>query len=519
MALGASGVAVTQVFDDLLAGRPDDEPERPVAPDERAPTRRERVLPWSVSTLLWGLGAGGLAAILLVVGLGFPEYLLLAVVGLAAAAICLRYPFVFAVVALIVVLFSYVLEGTLGSIGGMADELVIVVSFVVFTTRRIVVDRGIVIPPGTLWFAMFGMLGVISSLVNGVPTFLWTQAGFLALKGVILAFAFAQLDWTPKRIKVMIRVGVGLAIVLIVTGVINLVAPIAWAGMLGSAPTAPILGIRPLNGLFAHPAAFGRITAVVAVGILAYRFCVARGWFSAVLLALTTAMALLSFRVKTLVGLFATFTVMLFRFAKPSVVVTLAVVGPIVLMIVGPTVWWMISSDLDAYVFGESARSRITFGSLTVSAEHFPWGAGFGRYGSFLAAQFYSPEYRALGWSGIYGVGEGELGQFLMDTQWPALLGETGWFGTIAYAGGLVAMLVSLLKPVGDDESPYFRWVRVAGIGWIILLVIESIAAPVFVSPPSYPFLFLSAAIIASVRFSRKLSEKRAQFGLQVQGL
>lgn len=512
---------MTQLFDDLLGPGPDEPPEddraRAAAPSAEARVRR--TIPWSVATVLWGLGAGLVAALLLVVGLAFPDLLLLAVAALVAAAICLRWPFVFAVVALVVVLFSYVLEGTLGSIGGSADELVIVVSFVVFTTRRIVVDKGIVIPPGTLWFTLFGMLGVISSLVADVPTFLWTQAGFLALKGVVLAFAFAQLEWTPARIKVLIRVGVAVAIILIVTGLINLVAPLAWAQALGSSPTAPILGIRPLNGLFAHPAAFGRICAVVAIGILAYRFVVARGWFSAVLLALTTVMGLLSFRVKTLVGLFATFAAMLFRFAKPSVVLTLAVIAPIALMVVGPTVWWMISSDLDAYVFGESARSRITFGSLTVAAEHFPWGAGFGRYGSFLAAQYYSPEYRALGWSGIYGVGEGELGQFLMDTQWPALLGEAGWFGVIAFAGGIVAMLVSLIKPVSADESPYFRWVRVAGIGWIILLVIESIAAPVFVSPPSYPFLFLAAGIIASVRFGVKLSIRAGEIELGRQGL
>ena len=222
------------------------------------------------------------------------------------------------------------------------------------------------------------------------------------------------------------------------------------------------------------------------------------------LLALVTVVGLLSFRVKTIVGLFVTFAIMLLKFGKPLVVVTLAVVTPLALIILAPPVWWLISSDLDAYVFSESSRQQLTLGSVTVAAAHFPLGAGFGRFGSFFAAQFYSPEYRALGWSGIYGLGEGELGPFLMDTQWPAILGEAGWIGAVAFAGGVVAMVVSLARPTGPDEHPLVRWVRVAGIGWIILLVIESIAAPVFVSAPSYPFMFLAAGIVAAVRFDAR---------------
>lgn len=463
--------------------------------------RPERVLPWGVATALWAVLGAAVVTGALVVGLAFPEYLLIAIVGVMAMIVCVKWPFAFAMVTLVVVLTAYVIEGVLGSAGGPADELVIVVSFLVFTARRILVDRAIVIPPGTLWFAAFGVLGVISSVVADVPTTIWLQAGFLALKGVLLAFAFAQLSWTPERIRFLTRMGAWAAVVLIAAGLVNLAAPMVWSQLVGSAPTAPVFGIRPLSGIFAHPAAYSRICAVIAVGILAYRFVIARSWVSAILLGAISLMALLSFRVKTIVGLFATFGVMLLRFARPSVVVTIGVLLPIGLLVLAPPIWWLISSDLDDYVFNESARQSLTLGGFQVAGDHFPFGAGFGRYGSFLAAQFYSPEYRTLGWTNRFGLGEGELGQFLMDTQWPAIIGEAGWFGAIAFAAGVVAMLVSLLRKTSADESPWVRWVRIAGIGWMVLLLIESLAAPVFVSPPSYPFMFLAAAIIAAVRF------------------
>lgn len=478
---------------------PNDTGVRRVGPVRSQIVRAERVLPWGVATALWALGGIVVAVGALVVGLAAPEYLLVAVAGALAMVVCIKWPFAFAMVTLVVVLAAYVIEGV---VPGPADELVIVVSLIVFTARRILVDRAIVVPGGTLWFGVFALCGVISSLVADVPTTIWLQAGFLALKGVILAFAFAQLEWTPARIRFLTRMGAGAAIVLVLAGLVNLVAPLQWAQLVGANPTTAVFGVRPLTGLFQHPAAFSRICAVIALGILAYRYVIGRNWFTMGLLLATGALAILTFQVKTLIGLIATSTVMLLRFARPGVILVFAVVAPVGLMIVVPPVWWLISSDLDSYVFNESARQTLALGGLTVAGDHFPFGAGFGRYGSFLAAEFYSPEYRALGWATRWGLGEGELGQFLLDTQWPSLLGEAGWFGVAAYAMGVLAMLVSLFRKTSANESPWVRWIRVAGIAWIILLLIESFAgAPVFTSPPSYPFMFLAAGIVAAVRF------------------
>ena len=87
------------------------------------------------------------------------------------------------------------------------------------------------------------------------------------------------------------------------------------------------------------------------------------------------------------------------------------------------------------------ARTVLTIGSFHVASDYFPGGAGFGRYGSAVAATNYSPEYVARGFTTVWGLGRTEEdGRFVTDTEWPAIIGETGFIGALAFAFGLVGV-------------------------------------------------------------------------------
>lgn len=476
---------------------------RAAGPAER-PTRRRPDLggfvPWVVAALL-------ATAVLVPLGILSPQVCVLVVGGVAAAYTAFRWPFVIAITALASIVGSSVVEAVLGSAGSSLDEALTVLCLVAFTLRRIWLDRAIVFPGGTFWFAAFFVVGVYSSLINTVPASIWSQQAFLSLKGFLLAFSFAQIDWTTRRIRALVVGGVVVSVIFIITAGINIAAPAAWLKFTGARIASQIGSIPALSGIYPHPAALGRMCAVIGLGALVYLLVVRRGWWPGLFLAAATAIGFATVRVKTLTSMIIVYTLFATRARSKWLTLFVIALAPLVLVTFVPAFYLLVSDDLTSYFFGtkESARGLLIGGAFEIAAASFPFGAGFGRYGSYVASVNYSPEYVERGWTRYYGLGEGtEWGRFLTDTQWPAFLGETGWLGTVLFAAGLIAMVIYMARRISPIEPVLYTWIRWCGIGWILMITIESIGAPVFTSPPAYPFAFIGVGIVASLRYQHK---------------
>ncbi|TFV64675.1 hypothetical protein E4P41_00040 [Geodermatophilus sp. DF01-2] len=450
-------------------------------------------------------------ASLLFIGPLTPMLLLGMILALLVAAF---RPKAFALLAVLVIVLSTPIQNVLGSLGSYADEGVVALAAVAFGVRRLVTEGRLIWLPGSGWFLGYLVAGLLSSALAGVSAATAAPTAFIALKGVVFAFALAQLPWTREDLVTVIRLGIAAVMTVAISGALNLIAPAAWAQLTtGRAPISYIGPIPAINGIFQHPAAFSRFSGVLAVGALVYGLVVRRSLANAVLLAVSGGLAVLTFQVKSIVGLLATLGAVGARFLRPVGIATLLCTAPLAALIAAPPLVSLIGGDIEVYLVQDSARSALTEGGLTVAAQYFPLGAGFGRYGSSTAAEDYSPLYYSLGFPDRYGLGPGpDSGQFLNDSQWPAIYGEAGWLGAVCFAAGLGCMLVSLLRPTAAGEEPLVRWMRVAGIGWIILLLVESAAAPVFVSAPSFPFAFVAAGIIASFRVAAR--DDRSRTGL-----
>ncbi|QEO14181.1 hypothetical protein FLP10_06920 [Agromyces intestinalis] len=477
-------------------------PDRPRAGHGR-PARRRRAVPSWLGALGWAALGAIVVAVFIPTMVIEPMLPVLGAMGLALLLVAAFLPRAFALIALATIVLSVPLQGALGPVGRNADELVVMVALVAFTARRFVTERRIVGLPGWPWFAVFAVAGVASSLLREIPGEVWSEGLLLAVKGLLFAFALAQVEWRDRDLRVLVRAGVVAIVLLALTAVGNLVMPVQWATTFtGRPPVDYYGGIPSLSGPFQHPAAFGRLAAVFAVAVFAYRYAVRSSAWNAVLLVLSAGMALLTFRVKSLVGLIAAIGALALRFARPNLIWVVLAFGPLLALVLVPPLLEFVGADVDLYLVEDSARGTITMGSLDVAAGYFPFGAGFGRYGSFTASEVYSPEYVIRGFDHIYGLGRGADGRFLNDTQWPAIIGETGWVGTIGFAIGVAVAGWSLLRPVAG-ESSLVRWVRLCGVGWLVLLITESIAAPVFGSAPAYPFVFGAVGVIASIRRSK----------------
>ncbi|GAA1982768.1 hypothetical protein [Microbacterium pumilum] len=472
----------------------------PAAPE---PTRRRGGrggMPWIVAALV-------LVAAIVPLAILAPEVAVVAVGGTVGLYAAFRWPFVIAFAALASIVGSSIIEAAGGAAAGQVDEALTLLCVIAFTLRRVWIDRAIVVPGGTLWFAGFLIVGAISSLIADVPTEIWLQQAFLSVKGVLLAFAFAQLDWSKRRLRGLVVGGFVLAGVLILTSAINFLAPRAWLDFTGADIGLSPLGVPYLSGPYAHPAALGRICAVIGISCVVYLLMYGARWLPALTLIAVTSIGFLTVRVKTITSMIIVYALFALRSRSTWLVVLVVALLPVAALTIIPTLYLLVSADLTSYFFGEeeSARGLLIGGAWQIGIDSFPFGAGFGRYGSYMAAINYSPEYVIRGWTRYYGLGEGlDWGKYLTDTQWPALLGETGWLGTVLFAGGLVAMVASMVRPISASEPKSYTWIRWSGIGWVLLITIESIGAPVFTSPPSYPFTFIGAGIVAALRYQYK---------------
>lgn len=452
--------------------------------------------------LPWAGAAAAAALVLTALGVLIPwaPFALLGAVALLLVA-AFR-PKAFALLVISVIIMTTLIQNAAGPVGSYADEVMVAVAAVAFPARRLVTEGRVVWLPGGGWFAGYVAAGLISAGLADVPAGTAVPAAFIAVKGVVLAFALAQLRWTREDLETLVRLGIVASVLMMVTAAINLAIPTAWAHLTTGRPPITSVGAIPaINGLFQHPAAFSRFCGVLAIGGLLYGVVVRRSVANTLLVILTAGLGFLTLQVKSIIGVLATLAVVGVRFLRWSGAVALLCLGPLVALLVVPPLMQLVGTDLALYVAQDSARSMLTEGGVTVAAQYFPLGAGFGQYGSATAADQYSPLYFALGFDDRFGLGPGpDSGQFLNDNQWPAIVGEAGWFGAAFFTIGLACMLVCLLRRTSADEDVLVRWLRITGVGWMILLVVESVASPVFVSPPSFPFVFGAAAIAASFR-------------------
>ena len=149
----------------------------------------------------------------------------------------------------------------------------------------------------------------------------------------------------------------------------------------------------------------------------------------------------------------------------------------------------------------------LTVDSVKEAAGYFPLGAGFGRFGSAGAATNYSPEYVKRGYAYVWGLGQtAEEGRFLTDTEWPAIVGETGFFGAAAFALGLLGVYRAGLRLWAAGRSPLVRWAGLTCAGWIVASLVQSVATVTFTGPPVFGLVFGLVGIVAALSDTHRAS-------------
>ncbi|MFT9085571.1 MAG: hypothetical protein ABF425_04485, partial [Liquorilactobacillus sp.] len=115
--------------------------------------------------------------------------------------------------------------------------------------------------------------------------------------------------------------------------------------------------------------------------------------------------------------------------------------------------WIVGKSQINDYFLNQdhySPRKIFLEYAIDIAKRHFPFGLGFGSYGSDAASKFYSSVYVFYGFGNLYALGP--QGGALNDNYFASVLGQFGWLGLFILVGIFILMLIKCLSFSNDGN-------------------------------------------------------------------
>ncbi len=430
-----------------------------------------------------GLGAGatGRSASLLLAAL------VLAAFVLSAGAVYRRDP----VAAFICLWLFEVFNAPLSAAAGyfsptgeairQADEL-LVVAFLLLTLLR--AGRTSQRLPPAYIFAVplgFAVCGLLGAVTHGVPVTVALVGGWLALKLWTALVIALLLPWRPSDAQRVYRVLVAVGLMVAAIGVLDYLTHAAISRALHTSIYEFRAGAargEAVHSIFPHPGEFSLFMSLLFALTFA-RFAARRSRTDLLLALCFAASVMLSLRLKGFLSIAAVIAVVaLVQVAQGGRRgLLVALVGSLVIGGVYLAEASVIAKQLHTYTSSESsARAKLYSTSARIASDEFPLGAGFGRFGTYASRLYYSPVYQQFGLSHVWGLSR-EFPNFIDDTSWPGIVGESGYAGLAFYAFGLLCLIAALVRRLRARAGPP-RWLTLAVLCALVAFLVDSAGDP-----------------------------------------
>ena len=329
------------------------------------------------------------------------------------------------------------------------------------------------------------MCGLASDLVAGAPLKHSIVGAVLRLKLFLLLGAGLAVRWTPALARRALRVIVAGAIVAAVAGLLDFASGGALRGLFAGSPDkAPRLGYVAAGGLFRNVAVLSTFMVIAFTVLLGMTW---RGMAARRLpqLLLVTLAALSTLRLKAIVSIpaAAAALAMTSRRVRSRLLVVAALgvlaLSAVTMLTSGDLITGIVNEQVGKYTSETpQPRQRLQTVSTEIARDEFPFGVGFGQFGSApsIDPDSYSPIYNQYGLLKYYGFSPDDPVSFALDTSWPALLGEVGILGFLAFAATMAALVLVLYRRSREDNEQ----ADFASIGFAVMVVIliDSLARP-----------------------------------------
>ncbi|MBZ1519353.1 hypothetical protein J3330_09635 [Leuconostoc mesenteroides] len=274
--------------------------------------------------------------------------------------------------------------------------------------------------------------------------------------------------------------------------------------------TTRFFGIAGLQGLYYFPGVSGSVYLFTA--IICY-VQLKKMWSSKVFFEflMFSLFAMLSMRAK----IFIAFAIIIFiveiclpdsknRISK-MIIGSIPIIGGVAVIL--PFIYNQVAMYFNP-VNNTTARYLLQVNAKYLAQTYSPFGVGFGEFASEGAKNNYSQWYYSLGLSNVWGLTPDSPG-FATDTWWPAILGETGYFGFGIYVLMLVIIMFVLYNCYAGAikrKDILLQMYSLISLLITIQLIIESSAYQVFVTSPQFVIwgIFTGVVLGQSVYVQKK---------------
>lgn len=395
-----------------------------------------------------------------------------------------------------------------------ADEGITLLAFLFFIVIPWLTKGQRPLKTGIEWLlSLFLLVGIISSIAARVPLFIAASQFLLYVKGFLFFYILASIPANNLTLRKYVRSFAYVALLFLFFGFVDLVAPSWLRSVTGNVDYISYrMGIPSVISLFVHPGVFGWFMCFIALYWFAFFIVFGKGSYLFTGLAFSLG-CFLSMRAKPLGGLVGGILAGLStlpltkRIRNGLVFIT---VGLCVSIPVWPKLYGLYQSTVTNYVKVRDpmlvARNALYITSVDIAKDYFPFGAGFGRYGGWISAKYYSPLYDEYDLSRVYGMTE-EKTSFTCDTFWPMVLGETGFIGLALYAGILISFVKTLYKQVRNESNRYVKAFQLGTLMILIESLVESLASPIYTKGPYVYLIFGAIGICYSLSNNREVSK------------
>ena len=232
-----------------------------------------------------------------------------------------------------------------------------------------------------------------------------------------------------------------------------------------------------------------------------YYYCSERRREDIVVSLIMWSCALLSFRSKSY-GFFAA-AITLFYFLRNKRIVEIGysviLYIPILCSVILYAAWTKVESYItvgtnDDYT-QSYARPALYQASIFVMSDYFPFGPGFGSYGSFASSEYYSPLYEEYGLDAVWGLSE-DMGSFICDTFFPQLT-QFGVAGVFLFVFFFLIRFKEIKFLFYDDDDMIKMNLLV-----IFFFIIESVVDSTFVQNRGMVMLMVWGMLISEKKYN-----------------
>lgn len=92
-----------------------------------------------------------------------------------------------------------------------------------------------------------------------------------------------------------------------------------------------------------------------------------------------------------------------------------------------------------------AARPALYIVGFKLACDHFPFGAGFGTFASYLSGQYYSPVYDMYSINTVIGLTR-DMYDYMADTFWPYIYGQFGFVGFVLFVAAIISIFISIKR-------------------------------------------------------------------------